>query len=56
MWAVITGELPQYPGLESMWKPAVRLFDTFDAAHTWAIENPHYVTEVVEVTKDEEED
>lgn len=40
-WAVVSADLNDIY--------EVRLFETFDQAHVWAVENPSYITEVVEV-------
>lgn len=49
--AVVTANPPQYETIErfDMDSMRVRLFPDFDSAHTWAIENPHYITEVVAI-------
>lgn len=50
MYAVVTARMPQY-AFEIVEQVEVRLFDNKDDALEWAIENPHFVTEVVEVTR-----
>ena len=56
--AVVTANMPQYENIErfDMGSMQVRLFEDQDAATEWAILNPHYITEVVPITKDEPED
>lgn len=48
--AVVTADTPTgtVDGFEAG-TMKVHLFDTFDDAHTWAIENPHWITEIVPV-------
>lgn len=49
MHAVVTATVPRrsHPGPVVFEQLRVRVFATEEAAQEWAIENPHYVTEVV---------
>lgn len=50
-WSVVTARYPQYSGIETFDNGSmrVRLFATREEAVEWAMMNPEYITEVVEV-------
>ena len=52
MYAVVTARMPQYVEQERFDSGSmeVRLFSTEDEAVEWAVRNPAYICEVVEVT------
>lgn len=49
MHAVVTATVPRRSASQVFEQMRVRVFDTEDAAQQWAVENPHYITEVVPV-------
>lgn len=49
MHAVVTATVPRRSASQVFERMRVRVFATEEEAHGWAVENPHYITEVVPV-------